>query len=182
MRCGLKPVISRACVFTSTCPAWPGREASTSRRATPLRGKRKAKQRTARGCREISTDRGVTARIQDDAVEIRLCFFILVPKRQLAIFRCGAQGARLRRERDVSVVTHPDSRLMCTDEARNRRVVVVVRGHADLVLAGLCRPVGHAERCRHKGHRATVTERTHLCPNQRVDERDGVSLRIANHS
>ena len=93
---------------------------------------------------------GADARAFRDAerhgIVIRLCGFVAVGESESASFRRCAEFADLRHQGDVTVVAHPDGRLMSADEAGNGRVVVLIRRDADLVLAGLRRPVRHCER------------------------------------
>ena len=93
---------------------------------------------------------------------------------KFARFRRGTKFANLGDNRHVAVISHPDRRLMSADEPRDRRVIVVVRRDADLVLSRLWGPIRHAERSRHKGHGSTVSDCAALGANQRIHIRHSV--------
>ena len=138
-------------------------------------GKPEAKKcATFRG-RHFGADAAAFRGAERHGIVIRVGGFVAVGESELASFRRCAEFADLRHQSDVTVVAHPDRRLMSADEAGDGRVVVLIRGDADLVLPGLWRPVGHCERRGDKRHRPAITDSAFLGSDQGID----VSKRIA---
>src|SRR6266850_2907633 len=60
----------------------------------------------------------------------------------------------------VTIVAHPDRRLMSAEKPLDHRVAVVVWANAYLVFASHCRPMGHPKRPRDAWYHATVIKDT----------------------
>ncbi len=118
--------------------------------------KRETQVATMVGGSDFGADPAPVAGIHADRVVIRRGNLVAARKRQLTRLRRVFRRIELGHQGDVAVVAHPDRRLVRPDEALDMPVGVVVGADADPILAGLCGPVGHAERRGHQRHGAAV--------------------------